>query len=631
MFRKFLRDIRGDYMIATAIAIVPIMGGLALAIDYAEITRQRTATLNALDAAGIATARRIVEGADEKEAKQYALAFFKANVPGADTSKTKFNVILPTSKQGGGLLTIEAEHPYEPYFLSAFGSLLGAEIGEINFAAKTQIRLKNTLEVALVLDNSGSMDYNGSGSGKKRISLLKDAAKQLVKKLADEAEQMKQVDKPVQFGLVPFAASVNVGSGNAGASWMDTEGRSPIHHENFDWSTMPNDKKVVPAGGVYVKSGDAWNDTEGAIVTRFSMLDEMKRITGQTWESNWEYICTKYNWWGNCRSYGWVDQGEYKYTYGSYASWQGCVEARPYPYNTNDAAPNKSTPATLFVPMFAPDETDLTSGGRASNSYWSDGTSGGSAYRQGFMPKYFTPSSTSSSAGNGEGPNYSCTTKPITPLVDVTTTVGLNKINDAIDNMSPNGGTNVPEGLAWGWRVVSGAAPFSEGRPDTENGNDKVVIVLTDGENTYYTPGSLGHSDDADNKSIYSAYGYTAKSQPGASFTRLFMGTDTGVNKSGYYNDNYTAAMNDHMQQLCDNAKTKGLILMTVSLDLSESKSSEKKAIQALKACASESRFRKDPDNPSKAAKLYWNATGGNLSEKFEEIADELSNLRIVG
>ena len=29
--------------------------------------------------------------------------------------------------------------------------------------------------------------------------------------------------------------------------------------------------------------------------------------------------------------------------------------------------------------------------------------------------------------------------------------------------------------------------------------------------------------------------------------------------------------------------------------------------------------------------KLYWNATGGNLSDKFKEIADELSNLRIVG
>ena len=41
MFRRFWKDSRGDYAIATAIAIVPILGGLALAVDYTEISRQR--------------------------------------------------------------------------------------------------------------------------------------------------------------------------------------------------------------------------------------------------------------------------------------------------------------------------------------------------------------------------------------------------------------------------------------------------------------------------------------------------------------------------------------------------------------------------------------------------------------
>ena len=53
--------------------------------------------------------------------------------------------------------------------------------------------------------------------------------------------------------------------------------------------------------------------------------------------------------------------------------------------------------------------------------------------------------------------------------------------------------------------------------------------------------------------------------------------------------------------------------------------------MDALKACSSDSRFRKDPSDASKAAKLYWNSTGGNLATTFKEIADELSNLRIVG
>ena len=62
---------------------------------------------------------------------------------------------------------------------------------------------------------------------------------------------MKQVVKPVQFGLVPFAASVNVGPQYADADWMDTEGRSPIHHENFDWGAFTaSNKKVQLIGGV---------------------------------------------------------------------------------------------------------------------------------------------------------------------------------------------------------------------------------------------------------------------------------------------------------------------------------------------------------------------------------------------
>ena len=92
--------------------------------------------------------------------------------------------------------------------------LLGgnAASNDITFGACSEIRLKNTLEVSLVLDNSGSMTELGHGSNKVRFDLLKDAAKQLVDQLAGQAQLMKQVTKPVQFSLVPFAASVNVGA-----------------------------------------------------------------------------------------------------------------------------------------------------------------------------------------------------------------------------------------------------------------------------------------------------------------------------------------------------------------------------------------------------------------------------------
>ncbi|MDN2566260.1 pilus assembly protein [Aquibium sp. A9E412] len=637
MFRRFWQDRRGNYMLLTAAAIVPIMGALAIGIDYAEMTRQRQATLNALDAAGIATARRVIEGASEAELVTYANDFFLANLGPVDPENATLQVVLPQNNTGGGTLELTAELNYKPYFLPAFRALMkpGFDAGSANvdFTARSEVRLKNTLEVALVLDNSGSMDYRGSGSGNKRIDLLKDAAKQLVDTIAAQGAQMKQVPKPVQFGLVPFAASVNVGADKATESWMDTKGVSPIHHENFDWTTMTGQKRVQLSGGMYVKKGDDWGDEENEIVSRFTLFDELTRVTGQEWSGGQEKVC-KLWWRGSCYWWDWEDTGEWTYTYGSYASWQGCVEARPHPYDKTDTPPSAATPATLFVPMFAPDETDLKDGsGRRANGDWWPDMLGGSHNdkRQAYMPKYFAPAPDGTApAGAGQGPNASCTTEPITPLKDVSKTAGLNEIKGAIDAMAPNGATNVPQGIAWGWRVVSGGEPFTEGRPDSEKGNDKVVIVLTDGANTYYTPGSLGYNDLAGNKSTYSSYGYTGRVQPGETATRLFMGTGSDVGKSDFSNGNYSDALNEQMTALCTNAKDSGVIMMTVSLDLSTSDNAEKKQIAALKECASYSRFRKDPDDPSKPAKLYWNATGSDLADKFKEIADELSNLRIV-
>ena len=234
----------------------------------------------------------------------------------------------------------------------------------------------------------------------------------------------------------------------------------------------------------------------------------MKHVSDREWvETGQEYICTRYRNNGTCREGYWRETGYYEETITTYSSWQGCVEARPYPYNVNDAPAQGGTantgigfgdPATMFVPMFAPDEpgdrwaTEADAdpdGFSASNNWWNDGTESNSgSTRQKNMKKYFDVRPFGATSPKGSGPSYSCTTTPITPLTDVTTADGLAAIKAAIDKMSANGNTNVPEGTAWGWRTISSGAPFTDGRPETEKGNDKVIIVLTDGANTYSTP-----------------------------------------------------------------------------------------------------------------------------------------------
>src|SRR6185295_17500992 len=51
-----------------------------------------------------------------------------------------------------------------------------------------------------------------------------------------------------------------------------------------------------------------------------------------------------------------------------------------------------------------------------------------------------------------------------------------------IDAMTPAGNTNVTIGLAWGFQVLSPNEPFNA--PAVAPDLDKVIVLMTDGENT---------------------------------------------------------------------------------------------------------------------------------------------------
>ena len=371
--------------------------------------------------------------------------------------------------------------------------------------------------------------------------------------------------------------------------------------------------------------------------------------------------------------------------------WKGCVEARAYPYNLNDSP--ATVPKAKFVPWFSPDEfnnqrygtqdSESTSDGvDAYNNWWPDNDpanvavtvspvradsdpsdswqTGTGRPRLTDAAKYFQKQMTLKGSGTaaslsdtrkGEwhyfkdapGPNQGCTTTPITPLTPNKAT-----LDAAIDAMQPLGATNVTEGMAWGWRTVSSAAPFTEGAVETRKDIDKVVIVITDGKNTYYTPSSLGYTDYAANKSIYSTHGFpgwnnatdttsTATQTSSANRGRIFQ--NTSLTATDFSNSNYQSSMIEQMKQLCTNVKNSEITLMTIALDLNPAAAPDGDAdmIAALSTCAGDSSTRTE-SNGSKS-KLFWNACASNsttigcksLDDVFKEVGDELSNLRFTG
>ena len=171
----------------------------------------------------------------------------------------------------------------------------------VNMTASAEVECgSDTIEIALVLDNSGSM---GSGG---KIDTLRSAAADLVNTLHTTMGQQSRPD-PIKFSLVPFSGMVNVGPNNKNASWMDTTGVGTYHHQYLDWDSDPS---AVQVGGSY-------RTASGTPLTRFTLYDNLPGI-----------------------------------------SWNGCVESRPYPEHTRDTTPNVANPASMFVPTFAPDTPD---------------------------------------------------------------------------------------------------------------------------------------------------------------------------------------------------------------------------------------------------------------------------------
>jgi Flp pilus assembly protein TadG len=515
----FTADERGVVAVIFAITFCAIFLAVAIAIDFARTATEYVRVQNAVDSAALAASHQLGLPNQDTQGPADADAYFKANTAKHKGVGTLDSVSLDSVK---GEVQAKAHGNMLASLLKAVG------VKQIGFNNQSTVKKgKGTVEVVLVLDNSGSM-------AGQPIADLRTAALSLVSAVYAGYEG---TDK-VKLSIVPFAAAVNVGPQYKTATWMDTAGASPVHMENF----------VEPR-------------------TRFQLLADMS-----------------------------VD-------------WAGCVEVRPAPHDVTDSVPTAGTPASLFVPMFNPDEPDSANSGGASygNNYLSD--TGGScpvppvtclqtnwrgnctlwsqppplapAEAQARICKY-----AGASIGSAQGPNYLCDSKPILPL-----TTDKASVQSMIQGLIAKGGTNIFEGLMWGWRVLSPEEPFTEGRSYSNAENTKYLILMTDGENWHQARSNH-------NKSTYHSFGYAANGRLGTTYTTAAL----------------ISQMNTKTLAACTNAKAAGIKVYTVAFRLDDAAT-----LAMLASCA------------TSAAEAYAASNGAALVQAFESIAREIAKLRIAG
>ncbi|MEQ1949863.1 TadE/TadG family type IV pilus assembly protein [Mesorhizobium sp. CN2-181] len=82
MLRRFLVDERGNLAAIFTIASVPILAGVAMAVDYSSISTKASNLQNSLDATALAIATKYFSGMTHQQLQQLGNYFFSANLYG---------------------------------------------------------------------------------------------------------------------------------------------------------------------------------------------------------------------------------------------------------------------------------------------------------------------------------------------------------------------------------------------------------------------------------------------------------------------------------------------------------------------------------------------------------------------
>src|SRR5262245_14935788 len=153
---------RGNVGMAFALTVVPLCTVLGLAIDYLRASNLHNALQAAVDAAVLAAG---AQGSDDDSAlRKTAASYLDANLKASE--KAALGEMRVTSPRPG-TIRVDAKATSQNSFLKLVG------IAVTPVAVASEAVLATTLEVALVLDNTGSM------AGAKEVA-LRNAAQELV-------------------------------------------------------------------------------------------------------------------------------------------------------------------------------------------------------------------------------------------------------------------------------------------------------------------------------------------------------------------------------------------------------------------------------------------------------------------
>ena len=363
-----------------SVTMALILGLVGASMDYSNVVRLKSNLQAQVDAGVLAAATVDVtldetsgetENQSEKIREEAALSVLKAN--GFDISK-----IQPKLEFTNTSVILKAELDYKPFF----GNIIGQKDMKISAIAESGLPGRIGVDVALVLDNTESMGFDG------KLDALKEGATNLVEAIENSGSDSR-------VAIVPFAKYVRIDTDLRTKSWFDAP-------EEFE--TERTRERPTHTGG------SCMTETRTGHKDGVEYEYEEEVCMGQT--TTYETVVNTIQ-----------------------SRWVGCVGTRFPPFNEQDGAYSHKIPGLLNV-----DPKENTGLNRDL--------------------KTWCPSE-------------------IFPLSN-----DYDTLKDRLSWLWPTSHTYIPSGLIWGQRVLSPGEPFDSAIGATGVQKKKVMILMTDGENT---------------------------------------------------------------------------------------------------------------------------------------------------
>lgn len=669
LVERFHRDERGAFAATFGLMAIVLVALSGAVVDYVALQQTRARAQVALDAAALALQPQIYNAnVSDDDIKLKAQNLMRERIGDEWSAESEVELIVTDTENGSLYLRARMSMP------TMFVTLVGVHDLSARIESEAT-RKKLALEVAFVLDNSGSMSYTGAGpnGNRQRIQFLKDAANCATNILfyKDVVDDPGNTDtcipvngatqiEDVSIGVIPFNMMVNVGASNSNASWIDQAGNSVTANDNFDndddedtaspatrnrfdlFSVTGETWRGCVEARPHIKTGSTANeylDTDDTLPaggnTRFVPMfspDMIDGVGNNNYVSDSPSICD--------RPSGVCTQAQYRVNCNSGMSNGSCT-TQTAQTPTPTSGPTNFSSNDKFAGGYYGAHSP-TCDCRSWSSYGSWNYQSGNGNNQTFMRTRtcssagYVPTglaarelqerickyhSSTSGISFSKGPNADCVRTAILPLSTTPATV-----TTTIAGMIAEGGTNIHQGTVWGFRVLSPTLPFDQGGPYDE-ATSKVIIVMTDGENTAYNLSThCGSTQRNLNGSCYnSAYGFpynslntNGNSSSGGNIERL--GPSSSIGGSlGSSNATLVSEMNNRTRQSCENAKAEGITIYTIGLATADAVQSTQAEVEDMLA-----------DCASTRNKAYFPTTPGELKAVFQAIANDLSSLRLA-